>query len=322
MLAGAQGQPILNNLMHRDTVAVFREIESDVSIDEHAALVESLPRTAQAAREVAGHWDFSAPSKVVDGWLASRYPSYQDSDILRLRKAIVARLCLYHFSVGDRLPPSIIDLYPGFFARLARFLSNKVTHRYKQDFYCKDIRYALGLTVPCGALQIDLRYRIGPKLVLRSMLHYKSPRAAWDYAKALSWGRWYNGHIDPREMAEFDPQGWTAAYTRIAAAIALNPAVCGIVGVSWFYDPEVTRISPAMAYPRRTQVDNGAFLLRLGPGPEHTKNALYGSMQRQELYQSGRYIPTCFLVAWPRRPLLRWAREAGHNEALRFNSAV
>src|SRR5690242_15172158 len=104
MLAGAQGQPILNNLMHRDTVAVFREIASDVSIDEHAAIMESLPRTAQAAREVAGHWDFSAPSKVVDEWLASRYPSYADSDILRLRKAIVARLCLYHFSVGDQLP--------------------------------------------------------------------------------------------------------------------------------------------------------------------------------------------------------------------------
>ena len=130
------------------------------------------------------------------------------------------------------------------------------------------------------------------------------------YVAATAWRRWYNTHIDPRDMSEFNPVGWTQSFSRIADMLEINPAVCGAAGVSWYYDPKVGEISPNLAYLRRNQMENGAFSLRLGPGAQHTSNALFASRMRQALYESGSYVPTAYLIAWPRTKLIAWTRSA------------
>jgi len=285
-------------------------IGNDATSEERTVLKSGLGAAASAARCAGGHWAFEAPSKAIDLWISSVFPEHRDDALIRIRKAVVARLVLSYFEPEDQLARSVVELYPAFFGRLAEFLSNNPGRGYKPAFYYKDVRYALGLTVPCGSLQIDLRYRIGPKLVVRDIVHSRAPRAGWDYLSSSAWGRWYNTHLDPREMSAFNPTGWTASFCRIADMLEINRKVCGAAGVSWYYDPKVGEISPALAYLRSNQVDNGAFSLRLGPGPEHTKNAIYGSRIRQQLYEEGKYLPTAFLIAWPRITLIPWAREA------------
>jgi hypothetical protein len=285
----------------------FMELAQNLSAQEKALLDSSLPAAAAQARHAAGHWAFEGPSRAVEALVARLFPEHQIEELNRIRVAIIARLVLEHSEVEDQLPASVLSLYPAFFDRLAEFLAKTTSRSYRPDFFCKDVRYALGLTVPCGLLQIDLRYRIGPRLILREMIRSGLPKTAWDYVLSCAWGRWYNTHLDPRDMGEFNPAGWIASFCRVAEMLELNPTVCGAAGASWFYDPVVSEISPELAYVRRNQVENGAFSVRLGEAPQHIKNALFASRTRQELCDQGKYVPMGFLIAWPRRALIGWA---------------
>ena len=300
----------VTDLMHAATKARLTAIADDVTSDEGARLESGLPVAAPTARSAATHWDFDAPSYVIDSFISTAFPECPHDSLIRIHKAVVARLALEHFAPEDELAPSVIDRYPAFFERLAQFLSHSPDRGYRFGFFVKDVRYALGLTVPCGLVQLDLRYRIGPKLVLRDIRRSGSARVGWNYVAASAWGRWYNTHIDSRDMSEFSPTGWTQSFSRIADMLEINRAVCGAAGVSWYYDPKVGDISPNLAYLRRNQVENGAFSLRLGPGAQHTANALYASRPRQTLYEAGKYLPAGFLIAWPRSRLIAWTRSA------------
>jgi hypothetical protein len=169
------------------------------------------------------------------------------------------------------------------------------------------VRYALGLTIPAGAFQFDLDTPVGPKLILRDALATRSLYSTFRYAACLGWGRWYGNHLDLRAMKQFTPDGWIASFARIAELLELNPTVRGVAGVAWFYDPAVARISPHLAY-LQTPATQGGFLIKMPTPPHDVQNALVRSTVRKKLYAEGKYSPTCYLLAWPRRPLLAWAR--------------
>ena len=296
--------------MRGDTRAELARVAADVSRLEDTRLRDGLGPAAASARAASGHWDFAAPAKALE--------SVTDYGQGRLRQAAVARCVLDYFAVEDRLPPSVIGLYEDFWARLANFLTATAGQPYDDDYFAKDVRYALGLTVPCGALQIDLSYSIGPKIILRDLQRSKSPRAGLAYLGSQGWGRWYNDHLDLRAMEEFNPSGWTACFTRIAETLALNPTVRGVTGISWFYDPKVAEIRPKLAYVQVTQTQSGAFLANMGTDAHHIENATVRSAVRLRLYNEGQYLPTCYLLAWPREALLDWAQRLPAEPALAF----
>lgn len=298
--------------------ATLVQVAGDLSREEKLKLEGALPFAAAEARSAGRHWDFAAPANTIDRWLATTISTYRNSGTVRLKKAAVARLALEHFAVSHHLPKSIAELYPAFFDRLARSLAHELGDSYEADFFCKDVRYALGLTVPCGALQFDLDYRIGPKLIFRHTMRQRSLRAGLGYAANKGWGRWYNHHLDTRDLSGFHPRGWTDSFLRIAETLQLNSHIQGVAGLSWFYDPALTAISPDLAYILRTQTENGAFLVRVGPGPEHTENATRRSFTRRRLCNEGKYVPTGFLIAWPRRAVIAWARRLEEEPELGF----
>lgn len=288
----------------------LRLVAAEVSAEEGRQFRRLLPGASAKARFVARHWDFAGPARAIDELLsdpsafgAAAHPVERT----RLRRAAVARLALEYFAVKSRLPDSILALYPDLFAQMARFLCEKAIDGYDDDYFFKDARYALGLTVPAGAAQVDLQSRIGPKIICRELARTWSPSVALRYGAASAWGQWYNLHLDLRRAKEFTPAGWTACYARIAEMLKLNPRMRGVAGVSWFYDPALRAISPHLAYLRETPVRNGAFLVRIGTLPHDIENATVRSPLRKRLYEEGRYQPTCFVLAWPRRELLAWA---------------
>lgn len=287
------------------TEVALADVAGQVSPAERSRMEAALPALVEAAREISGHWDFAAPAMVFERWLESE-PA---SERLRLKKALVARLLRDYFRVDDRMPSTVLGLYPSFLQRLAEFLLTGAQQDYDVDYFIKDVRYALGLTVPAGTLSFDLRYRIGPKLALRRAAA-GDVACAVDWLRWQGWGRWYNGHIDTRDPEGVSPAGWTACFQRIAPALEANPDVRGVVQVSWFYDPLVTGISPRLAYLRSIQTDNGAFLIRLGPTQQDRINATAKSETRRRLVEEGKFEPTAYLVAWPRKPLIDWARRS------------
>jgi len=289
----------------------LRCIASDVSTEEAREFRRLLPAASARARFVADHWDFTAPARAIDDVLFDTYAfssAVDPASRTRLRRAVVARLALDYFRIESRLPDSIGALYPDLFARLSTFLAEKATSGYDDDYYAKDVRYALGLSVPGGTVQIDLKYQIGPKLIWRDMIKTGSLASLAAYTASGGWGYWYNDHLDLRSMEEFNSKGWTACFVRIAEMLELNPSIRGLAGVSWFYDPAVPAISPHLAYLQELPTKHGAFLVHTGTLPHDVENATVRSFARRKLHQEGRYQPACYLLAWPRRHLIEWAR--------------
>ncbi len=301
-------------------LAVTRE----ASADEDREFRRLLPGAAAKARAIAAHWDFMGPARVIDDFILDILDSVafakakDSSSNARLRRVAVARLILDFFEIQDRLPPSVIGLYPAFVARLAKFVTEKATDGYDEDYFAKDVRYALGVTVPCGALQIDLEASVGPKLILHDAIATRSVRSVLAYTVSGGWGRWYSNHLDLRAMKEFTPAGWSASFAMLAEILDLNPRIRGIAGVSWFYDPKVADVSPQLAYILHTPMRHGAFLAHMGTDSHHIRNATVRSPIRKKAYEEGRYLPTCYLLAWPRRPLLEWAQRLRADPSVGF----
>jgi hypothetical protein len=295
--------------LNRATMDRLLRAANDVSASENPHLLGQLPLAASAARSAAEHWDFGAPSRAVENLLFPILgPLTDETTRARLRRAAVARLALDHFEIQRPLPASVMALFPEHFARLARYLTEGPGDRYVDEFFAKDVRYALCLTIPCGALQMDLGYRIGPKLLFRDILAARSVRSVLSYVACNGWGRWGNDHIDLRAMKEFDLAGWTASLARMSDVLELNEDLKGVAGVSWFYDPELGRISPSLAHLQQVPLRHGAFLIRMATTEDDIKNATIRSHARRVLYEKGDYRPARYLLAWPRTDLIAWAK--------------
>ncbi|HSH76431.1 MAG TPA: hypothetical protein VLA09_12155, partial [Longimicrobiales bacterium] len=114
-------------------------------------------------------------------------------------------------------------------------------------------------------------------------------------------------HTVARYHKRFNPEARDRCYLRVADMLRMNPRVRGFSQHSWYYDPALEGISPHLSAYRRRLVDNGGYAFRLGTSADDIHNATLKSKTRRALYESGSYVPTSYLVVWPRRALLAWA---------------
>jgi hypothetical protein len=224
--------------------------------------------------------------------------------------ALVAHLAL---RLSDRLssiglPDSVVDQYPGAFERLVAWLSTADLAAYwsGDELFLKDVRIAGGYSVPCGAQDVDLYSTISRRSGLKSIVTQRDLRNG---LAVIRWGGppWFSIHTDPRHLDDFNEQGWEQCYRRIADLLMEWPKVKGVVGTSWFYDPQLAEISPRLAYLQTTPLANGALVVRHGPGEIHSQRATATSPTRRALLEQGSYLPICCSMLWPRAELLRWA---------------
>jgi len=228
-------------------------------------------------------------------------------------RALVAHLAL---RLADRLPSmglpdSVLELYPGAFERLVAQLGTADLASYwsGDDHFLKDIRITGGYSVPCGAQDVDLYSSISRLSGLKSMVTQRDLRNGWAVVRRGG-PPWFEIHTDPRHTEDFNEEGWERCYRRIADLLVRWPKVKGMVGTSWFYDPQLVAISPRLAYLQTTPLANGALVVRHGPGAIHTERATATSPTRRALVEQGSYVPICCSLLWPRDELLGWARRA------------
>jgi hypothetical protein len=101
------------------------------------------------------------------------------------------------------------------------------------------------------------------------------------------------------------------SYLRMAASMALQPDILGMVACSWFRSPDTHRVSPHLAWVNRVVVDHGGFAAANGRARPDC-GVFVRSETRRRLYERGAFTPTTGLVIWPRRAMLSWA--AAHPE--------
>jgi hypothetical protein len=118
---------------------------------------------------------------------------------------------------------------------------------------------------------------------------------------------WFAPHVESRHLYEFNETGWETTYRNVASLLRRHTDVVGVVGYSWFYDPELESISPRLAYLRRGPLAAGARFLRGHTTRFDIDNAIAKSRTRRRLYRAGEYTPVAYRMVWLRSDILRWA---------------
>jgi hypothetical protein len=287
-------------------VAAFEAVLAKVSADDRARLHALKDAAAAAATASAPHWDFDQPSHRAEEALSEAFGAALADDHRRALVAVWALETPARVPAAD-LPTASLELYPEWIGRLADFLTT-AANPYDRDFFAKDVRISLVLSVPGARTQmIDLSSPLGPGQVLRHA------REGWGwsvipaYAAAQAWKPWLEVHTESRELSDFNEAGWDRAWATAAEILKRRPGMAGMLGSSWFYDPPLETISPRLAYLRLNPLKHGAFLVHQGPGDIHTQRAATSSPTRAALIEKGEYTARSWIMAWPRAALIRWA---------------
>jgi len=175
------------------------------------------------------------------------------------------------------------------------------------DAFRKDLSICLLLSFPCAAQMVEQTGAIprrtlftgGPGQALRLGAHL--------VRTGLRSSPYLEIHAHTPMLGDFNPAGWARCYDLVAELLAMRPQWLGLVSGSWFYDPVLARISPRLSYLADTPLRGGAFRVRLGASAEDARLATATSPTRRALVESGSYVPTRWLLVWPRKPLLAWA---------------
>jgi hypothetical protein len=146
-----------------------------------------------------------------------------------------------------------------------------------------------------------------PKSFLAKMGWRDAIRAIGCVRRAGGWQPWFEMHLPSRGAPFLIPAEYQRSYARMAACMAMQPDICGVLGGSWLHAEETMAISPHLRWLNDLFLSNGGILVHLGPAPENS-GFLVGSEKRKELHRAGKYHPRHAVFLWPREALLAWAR--------------
>jgi hypothetical protein len=294
------------------------ELASD-ALDDLSRALSPVPVELFAPLEEALS-DWRKPRTIGD--LGPRFPALLraareglEGDVKRsaFNRALVAHLASrLRFRLTElALPTEVLERIPPALCRLHVFLSDQPdNYGLGDDYFLKDVRFAAGWTVPCGAKVVDLRSRVSLPISLHTALRGPAPGLA---LQALSPRRrlpWFEHHIESRYLDEFNEAGMDRTYLCVASMLHRHTEVAGLTAYSWLYDPQLAEISPRLAYLRQRPLEHGAISLRGQTSDFDIKNATAKSQTRRRLYEAGEYLPVAHRILWLRRDVLRWADQA------------
>jgi hypothetical protein len=106
-------------------------------------------------------------------------------------------------------------------------------------------------------------------------------------------------------MLVYTPRAQEQMFRRIAECLKRNPRILGLTASSWWYDPQLERISPHLVFLRTGMTEKGARMFRYGDS--QSDHAVANSALRQKLRNAGEYTPVTYTMVWPRDSLIRWS---------------
>jgi len=113
-------------------------------------------------------------------------------------------------------------------------------------------------------------------------------------------------HTVPRYMLRFNSQQMNLGYKEIGELMKYNRRIKGIFRRSWFLDPNLKAVSPALTYLREIPERNGAILFEGGTTRHQITESLEYSPRRRRLYEEGTYSPAAYAYIWPRKDFFEW----------------
>ena len=171
--------------------------------------------------------------------------------------------------------------------------------------------------VPCGAQAVDLSAHVGWRYTLNQIYKGRLFSAISSSIDMITQPKWLAIHTESRYLDEFNEQGWNRCYLLIAAILKKSSNLRGMVGSSWFYDPQLNEISPRLSYLQRVPLSGGATHIRCDSSSSDIALATRTSPTRAKLYEEGKYTPVRYTIAWPRKELIEWAEKQKEEERIK-----
>ena len=303
--------------------ALLAAVANEVSPEENRQFRRLLPAVAAEARALAGHWDFGSPCYVVDRLIedARAFPKGAEArNRTRLRQAAVARLALGFFRPDDRLPSSILKLYPAFLRSACDLPPRSRQRHLRRRLLRQGCPLCAGPDDPVWSAPVRSQRRRGTEA--------DRARSRGDAVFALDRRVFCIEGLGPLVQQPHRSESDQGVHARRldgefredCGTAGAQSAVRGVAGVAWFYDPALVRVSPHLAYIGETLQRSGAFRVTMKTQEHDIANALARSLRRKKLHERGEYSPACYLVAWPRRALLEWAARLKIDPSVAFGS--
>ena len=240
---------------------------------------------------------------ILDGYGQEGLESYNRVTMLALMGAFEER------AAGRNFPESVIHRYRSSFRRIELTIAESEfgTYRHTSDIFFKDFAICRLKAFPAGGAHIVDEYSGFSRTTLLSGGFGRFFKFLF-FLLFVTRGNapFYVTHTHLSEIEEFGPEGRDECYARIANMLEHHPEMKGMYSASWFNDPALEEVSPRLAYLRKRPQEIGAWVFRIGEDIEG--GALSKSATRRKLYEEGKYIPTAYLVVWPRKDLIAWAK--------------
>lgn len=181
------------------------------------------------------------------------------------------------------------------------------------DSYFKDLALASGALFPAGervvepfsVLQRSLMFNAG---VTQSLQFLKSGVLAGGYKPV------FRLHVHLAEQSHLSEDSWWQTCQRLAQMLEINPDIKGIVGSSWYYDPQVPAISPHLGFINKLLAENGAYWF-FSHIEGSNSGAFATSETRKQAFDAGKYLPRNYVVFWPRGRVLSWYQKVKNHNA-------
>lgn len=210
-----------------------------------------------------------------------------------------------------RFPPSIRHQFAIIFERMLNHIRSPIEgfHRLGNGLFRVDLGVARVRLYPCGIEFADEYAGIPRRTLFSGGIRQSLRLAHLVLFRTRGFAPFYETHLDRRAAAKFSPEEYDRCYLRVADLLEANAGVKGMISSSWWNDPRLDDISPELRFLRADPEAWGALNLRVGTDETGIADALKLSPLRRRLYGAGGYVPTRYMLVWPRQDLLRWARE-------------
>jgi hypothetical protein len=175
-----------------------------------------------------------------------------------------------------------------------------------EDVFLKDLGILRMTLIPCASHLVFRNSGVPRSLVLRQRPPVAVRALRFFLLRCGGFAPFIENHVHPAMLGHFSPAGRQRCYELVAELLRRWPENRGLMGLSWYYDPVVARISPRLAYLREVPENAGALFLPAGTGADVVGGATSTSATRRRLYEAGQYRPTRHLMAWSRRDLLSY----------------
>ncbi len=240
---------------------------------------------------------------ILDAWGAEAVDTFLQAAILH--SVVLSIQC----GSIDSLTPRVRIHQAKQFSRIVLSLqSSSRSFSLNQDLFLKEMGIA-SLRLLAGASQlIDVRCGIPRSIVFRQGLRRALPAIGWFVGRLRGFRPFMQVHTHDLYLDEFNEQGWAECYRCCAEICEANPKLLGMFGSSWFYDPQVCKISPRLSYLQAVPASGGAKFLYVATGGHSISLATATSSSRRVLYESGEYMPAAFMLVWASRDLVSWAQ--------------